>query len=149
MFAMKLSLLTLTIKRRGIIALVFLGLIFITCQASLLSADPISPQNLANRLESPQAPIVLDVRSEAEYADGHIPGAVNIPYREIPARLDELMDFKTREIVVYCEVGVRAGIAELALEQAGFQHIVPLQGDISAWRQEGLPLETDSSTPEP
>lgn len=100
----------------------------------------ISPQALMARLEADTAPLILDVRSPAEYAAGHIPTAVNIPYREVPQRWPELAATTTETIVVYCEVGIRAGLAEMALEQAGFQQIVTLDGDIRGWRAAGLPI---------
>lgn len=120
---------------------VVLGLSLTACQVGF-SLAAMTPDILMARLESDNPPVLLDVRSPQEYAEGHIPGAINIPYREVPNRLDELADFITQEIVVYCEVGVRAGIAELALEQAGYQHIVQLEGDMRAWRDFGGPIAT-------
>ncbi|MEL6383319.1 MAG: rhodanese-like domain-containing protein [Cyanobacteria bacterium J06626_18] len=130
-------------RLKGLIILLGLGLTLLVSQVGWSSADAIAPQALVSRLGTPQAPLILDVRSEAEYQEGHIPGAINIPYREVPDRLSEIADFTPREVVVYCEVGVRAGIAELALEQAGFESIRHLDGDMRRWRQESLPLETD------
>jgi len=67
------------------------------------------------------------------------PHGGNIPYREVPQRWPELAEF-TDEMVVYCEVGIRAAIAERILEQTGFQQIVTLAGDMRGWRAAGLPL---------
>ena len=50
----------------------------------------IAPEELAARVEAGQAPLVLDVRSREEFASGHVPGALNIPYDELPARTAEL-----------------------------------------------------------
>lgn len=125
----------------GMILALAVGLVLMTHQG-VGAMDQITPEALLPYLQSPQGVVVLDVRSETEYAAGHIPGAMNIPYREIPNRLDDLENFKNHEIVVYCEVGIRAGIAEKVLEQSGFQNILLLRGDIRAWRQQGLPLET-------
>lgn len=146
---MKFPRLTLKTQLKGLIALCCLGVILMVSQISWSSADAIAPHTLVPRLNTPDAPLVLDVRSEAEYAEGHIPGAINIPYRDIPNRLAELADFTTREVVVYCEVGVRAGIAELALEQAGFEQIRHLEGHMERWRQEDLPLVIDAHPPMP
>ncbi|MEO1094344.1 MAG: rhodanese-like domain-containing protein [Cyanobacteria bacterium J06638_28] len=118
-----------------------LGLSLTACQVGFALTE-MTPDILVARLASDNPPVLLDVRSPQEYAEGHIPGAINIPYREVPNRLDELAAFKTDEIVVYCEVGVRAGIAELALEQAGYQRIVQLEGDMRAWRDLGGPIAT-------
>ena len=107
------------------------------------ASETISAPALMARLDTDAAPLILDVRSPAEYAAGHSPGALNLPYREIPNHLDTLSEFLENEVVVYCEVGVRAGIAERLLEQAGFQSVLPLEGDIRGWREAGLPISTE------
>ena len=134
--------LTLPRKFKILIVLATLGITLALCQVVWSAPEEISVQTLMTRLESDQAPLLLDVRSAEEFAAGHIPGAINMPFREVPERLDELRATST-DIVVYCEIGVRAAIAELALEQADFEQILTLEGDIQAWRQAGLPLETD------
>lgn len=101
------------------------------------------------QLGTAEAPLILDVRSEAEYASGHVPGAVNIPHRMIASRLAEIADFKTLLVVVYCEVGVRAGVAESRLEQAGFQQIRLLDGHMERWRRADLPIAIDAPPPMP
>lgn len=106
---------------------------------------PVSPPTLASQIVSASAPVIVDVRSAAEFAEGHIPGALNVPYREVPDRLDELTGHETQTIVVYCEMGIRAGIAVAVLESAGFEQVVMLQGQMQAWRQADLPIEQDST----
>jgi CoA-disulfide reductase len=63
--------------------------------------------------------ILLDVRTEMEYNNGHIEGAVNIPVDELRERLDELD--KNKEILEYCQVGLRGYIANRILNQNGFK----------------------------
>jgi len=128
---------------------ILLGAGFVLVPNTVTSAPEatIAPQDLVMRLEMPQAPLILDVRSPAEYADGHIPGAMNFPYRDLPNRIDELLPFRSREIILYCEVGVRARIAEVVLAQAGFEHLVHLQGDMQRWRQEGFPIHSETMSP--
>jgi rhodanese-related sulfurtransferase len=144
--------LTLTPMAAGKIAVIAAGLslvLLISQVAWTSGVEQITPAALANQLDTPTAPLILDVRSPAEYAQGHIPGAVNIPYREVPARVADLAAWQDAPIVVYCEVGVRAGIAELALEQAGFAQVLQLEGDMQAWRQAGLPLAAVSPKAQP
>lgn len=75
--------------------------------------------------------IVLDVRSEEEFATGHIEGAVNIPVGDLQSRLGELGDADT-PIVVHCQMGGRACTAESILQQEGFTKVYNL-GAISDW----------------
>jgi rhodanese-related sulfurtransferase len=61
---------------------------------------------------------LLDVRTAAEFANGSIPGAVNIPLDELRGRLSELP--RARNIIVYCQVGQRGYLATRVLKQADF-----------------------------
>jgi len=85
---------------------------------------------------------ILDVRSADEYNSGHITGSINIGRKKISARLNELMLYKDRKVVVYCEMGIRARVAQSALVKAGFSNVYHLAGDMHAWRQAGLPMDT-------
>lgn len=85
----------------------------------------------------PPNALLLDVRTPEEYAQGHVPGAVNIPYDEVADRLDELEGGKERAIVVYCESGKRAGRAESTLAAQGYTNLHHLEGDMKAWRAAG------------
>ena len=96
---------------------------------------------LVAQIEADQAPLILDVRSPAEFAEGHIPGAVNIPHRALPDRIDTLALQPGQTVVVYCEWGVRASIAEDTLTAAGIDNIRHLTGDMVGWRRAGLPIE--------
>ena len=79
-----------------------------------------------------RAPFLLDVRTAAEHAQGHIPGAVNIPVDELRHRLGELP--RDRGIVAYCQVGMRGYLATRILLQSGFPDAVNLGGGYTTWR---------------
>jgi len=79
------------------------------------------------RLEgTPSAPFVVDVRSGAEHAAGHLDGDVNIPLPELRARASELP--RDRDLLVYCETGYRSSIAVSALVREGFDRAADLVG---------------------
>jgi rhodanese-related sulfurtransferase len=63
-------------------------------------------------------PMLLDVRTAQEFAQGHIPDAVNLPVDELRTRLNEVP--RDREVAVYCQVGQRGYLATRILKQAGF-----------------------------
>ncbi len=122
-------------------------LVCITVAVSVLSAcssnaaSSISPQELDNLIRSGNPFVILDVRTTNEFSRGHIPGAVNIPHRELKTRLGELAAHKSGEIVLHCRSGRRAAIAEKILGEAGFSHIRILEGQIRAWQEAGFPVE--------
>ncbi len=66
-----------------------------------------------------ESPYLVDVRTPQEYADGHIPGAVNVPVDELRTRLGELP--RDRHIAVHCQVGQRGYLANRILKQAEFR----------------------------
>jgi len=68
-----------------------------------------------------EAVLVLDVRSPAEFAGGHLPGAMNVPHTEVRGRLDEVRQAAAgRPLAVMCHAGIRSYIAYRILVQAGF-----------------------------
>ena len=97
------------------------------------------PAELAKRLKSESAPVVLDVRTEPEWNAGHIPGALHVPVDQVKARLAEIP--RDRDVVVHCAVGPRARSAEAMLVAAGYDRVVHLEGGFNAWSAAGLPVE--------
>ena len=105
------------------------------------AAESISGPELAAKLGGEAAPVVVDVRSEAEYRAGHIPGALHLPHHEAGARAREIPGLRSAPIVVTCERGPRALAAKEALEDEGFERVLVLQGHMAGWRAAGLPVE--------
>ncbi|MHC4507089.1 MAG: rhodanese-like domain-containing protein [Planctomycetota bacterium] len=130
------------ITRIACALLVALTLATVSCEDSRRSdqPQPMATVELVERIRADSAPLVLDVRTRREYAAGHIPGAVNIPYDELPGRLDELDGDKTVEVVVYCQTGQRAVFAEDALARAGYTKVRDLEGHMRAWRRARYPI---------
>jgi phage shock protein E len=74
---------------------------------------------------------VVDVRTADEFASGHVPGAINIPYDELPGRAAEIGPPST-PVVLYCASGNRSGVAVKALRKAGYTRLYDLQA-VTAW----------------
>lgn len=121
--------------RHALLAL-WIGLMVLAGNA--LAADPIAPRQLASRLGSADAPLVIDVRTPEEFAQGHVPGAVLIPYDQVAQRLAEIP--AGRELVLYCHSGRRATLAERVLAEDGRQ-VRQLEGSWLGWQAAGLPSE--------
>jgi phage shock protein E len=121
--------------------IVLLSISGVGCQL-MPSSGAIAPKDLLEQIAAQTTPTLLDVRSAREYNEGHIPGAINIEFRQLPQRLNELPLAKRKPIVVYCETGVRAAIANTTLRTVGYTPIRQLTGHMKAWRAKGLPIET-------
>lgn len=98
----------------------------------------IDAQVLLGQIESSSAPRILDVRSAKEFGDGHVPGALNIPFESVGARAHELPGSRRDPLVVYCGHGPRAWMAGAALRKNGFTNVIYLAGHYSTWRAAGL-----------
>ncbi len=95
-------------------------------------------QELAERLEHGKASIILDVRSDAEWHAGHLPGAIHIeagrlPFDPLPLPQDELK-------VVHCGHSDRSTVGISVLEQRGYRNMVLLKGGYSVWQTAGFEI---------
>jgi len=108
----------------------------------------IEPQALAERVAAADSQLlVLDVRSAAEFDEGHIPGAINIPFDAIGGRITELGPSGQRDIVVYCRSGRRSAIALTTLKEAGFSRLFHLEGDWLRWSEESRSIDRAPAQP--
>lgn len=71
-------------------------------------------------------PLIIDVRTEAEWNAGHIEGAILIPYESIGARIEAVTKDRSKRIYVYCRSGRRSKIAKESLEKLGYRDVVNL-----------------------
>ena len=105
-------------------------------------ADSIGRLELVEQLQAGRAPAIVDVRSQGEYEASHLPGAVHIPFYAILAASEQLPEpaAEGEPIVVYCEHGPRAGIARAQLWLVSDVPVRFLEGHMTAWKRDGLPV---------
>jgi hydroxyacylglutathione hydrolase len=93
--------------------------------------ERITAGSLAERLDSPAPPLLVDVRAPSEWEQERIDAAVNVPLSRLPERLQSLP--RDRQIVVHCASGYRSAIAAGLLQGAGFATVADLVGGLGAW----------------
>ncbi len=96
---------------------------------------------LEKRIKANSAPPVIDVRSGLEFRHGHIPAAIHAPALKILLKLAKLPGDKNAELVITCEHGPRAHLAQRLLAVYGYHNTILLEGHMAAWKKAGLPLE--------
>ena len=138
-----------TLRIRALIAALPMLLAAVTATAAdAVEVAQVTPAQLAELRARPDAPVVvLDVRTPEEYAAGHVPGAVNIPYDQVGTRLSEIP--KTDDVVLYCRSGRRAALAAETLSAAGYTKLSHLTGDMQGWTAAGLPVDVAKPAAEP
>lgn len=99
----------------------------------------VSAQELV-QLVNNEGAVVVDLRDKGEFEAGHIVDAINIPFANIEARVDELSKFKDKPIVLACKMGQHSGSAGTQLRKAGFERVSRLRGGIADWRSQNLPV---------
>ncbi|HTO77396.1 MAG TPA: rhodanese-like domain-containing protein [Thermoanaerobaculia bacterium] len=93
----------------------------------------VSVEELKQRLDRGEKPLLLDVREPHEYALSDLPGAIKVPLQTLPRNLERVP--KDRDLVVYCRSGGRSANAVQFLRQMGYEKAVNLAGGINAWAE--------------
>ncbi len=99
----------------------------------------ITTDELKAASESPDPGFILDVRSDREYASGHVSGSTNIPHTALAARIDEVP--KGDRVYVHCQMGGRAQFAAQVLEANGYDVYCVVPGGMGEWNAKGYPTE--------
>ena len=110
-----------------------------------LSAELWSVAQLQKAIsKSGHKPVLLDVRTQSEYNDGHIQDAINIPHDQLLKEPQLVSAYKDSQVVVFCRSGVRAGKVIEMLEGLGFKEIIDIDGDMLAWNEAGHSVEINN-----
>ena len=97
--------------------------------------EQITAEEAKKIMDSGEEHIVLDTREQDEFDEGHIPGAILIPYTEIENKAIELLPDKDKLILVYCRSGRRSKIAAESLSKLGYTNVKEFGGIID-WTYE-------------
>ena len=140
-------------SRRALAALLMVGAMSVTFMTIATAGEPaatapasaaaaVAPMSqealLEHQSRHPDHLFVLDVRTPQEYAEGHVPGAVNVPHDQLASRLAEVP--KDKDVVIYCKSGRRSALAADVLAANGYSRLSHLEGDMNAWVAKGRPI---------
>jgi len=131
--------------RRILLSIAFvMGLVTVGCQAQTASNEVVNMDvnvaDFAAGLDTTDNALLLDVRTDAEFASGHLKGATQIDFyrddfNEAIAALD-----KNQPVFVYCRSGNRSGKAAKQMKAMGFKEVYNLEGGIGAWARRNQPI---------
>jgi rhodanese-related sulfurtransferase len=123
---------------------IFSLFLLITITSLFVEAQTIKkldPQNFEKQLKESKDPILVDVRTPGEFAQGHLANAVliDIYSDDFKSRVGKLD--KSKPVFVYCKAGSRSGSAVEVFTEMGFKEIYDLSGGITAWQRASKPIE--------
>ena len=124
-----------------VLTLAFLGLLgaLVWTTVSTGGGGQLSPAD-AVRLISHEDAVVLDLRPDGEFRNGHIVNAVHIPMDQLDARIGKLQRYRQRPLIAACRTGQQSARAAKRLGSQGFERVLRLRGGMLAWQSADLPL---------
>ena len=99
----------------------------------------ITPSNLV-KLVNREGAVIIDIRDNKEFGNGHIAGAMNLPFSALDSRIRELTPYKEKPIVLVCKMGQHAGSVGRKLKAQGFEDVRRLSGGMAEWGANSLPV---------
>jgi len=100
----------------------------------------VTVQQAASMSDQRQA-VIIDVREDEEWRQGHIPNAIHIPLSQLAGRMSELEQYKNGVVITQCRSGKRSSKAANMLKRAGFSQVYNMNGGLVAWLKSGLPSQ--------
>ncbi len=95
------------------------------------------------RLDSGEKLILVDTREDAEWARGHIPGAIHLGRGIIERDIEKTVPDKSTPIVLYCGGGFRSALAADNLQKMGYNNVISMDGGWRGWTEAGFPVIKD------
>ncbi len=95
------------------------------------------------RLDNGENLILVDTREDAEWARGHIPGAIHLGRGIIERDIEKTVPDKATPIVLYCGGGFRSALAADNLQKMGYRNVISMDGGWRGWTESGFPVVKD------
>jgi len=118
---------------------VIILLVYEETKGKVGGATQISAQQATNLINH-EAGVVVDVRETTEFQNGHLTAAINVPLSNLQQNTNKLTKYKSKPIILVCNVGQDSNKSVALLQKAGFAKVYFLSGGIAAWQKAGLPL---------
>ena len=104
----------------------------------------ISPAEAAAKAQNGQA-VIVDVREQDEWDEGHIPDALHLSRGTIEFDIEEKVADPNATIILHCGGGGRSALAAESLQKMGYKNVQSMAGGLKAWKAAGFPI-TDQAT---
>jgi sulfur-carrier protein adenylyltransferase/sulfurtransferase len=103
--------------------------------------DEVDAVRARELLDTPEPPLLVDVREPDEWSEGHLPGAIHVPRGNLESRIERAAPDRARPIILYCQAGNRSAFAAKTLDELGYENVVSLSGGYTDWKRNGFPTQ--------
>jgi sulfur-carrier protein adenylyltransferase/sulfurtransferase len=103
--------------------------------------DEVDAPRAHELLASIDPPLLVDVREQDEWSEGHLPGAVHVPRGNLESRIERAAPDRARPIILYCQSGSRSAFGAKTLAELGYENVVSLAGGFTDWKRNGFTTE--------
>src|SRR6266513_2757145 len=111
-------------------------------RAKVTEVDPSEVRELQTRNGADPNLVIVDVREQGEWDQGHIPGAVHVPRSYLESRFENFVPQRDKKIVLYGATGQRSALAANTLEELmGYEDVASMNGGFALWKDHGFPFE--------
>src|SRR3954462_2093801 len=107
--------------------------------------EEIDASTAHDQLESPEAPVFVDIRERDDYDQGRIPGALHIVRGSLESRIENAVPDRSKPIVLYCGEGNRSAFGAKTLGELGYENVTSLSGGFADWKRNGFPTDLPRS----
>ena len=123
--------------RKWLVPILIMVGVLVFSSHGLKGGPEVSVKDAVALMKGVPRPLVIDVRERAEFDQGHLPGAMSVPFAEFKAQLESLKLPKIDPVILYSTDDARARDATRILYDSGYQGALTLIGGIDAWRAAG------------
>lgn len=106
---------------------------------SVGGAAKISPAQLP-QIQARKSAVLVDIRSNEEYGKGHIEQSLSLPLDTLESNIKKLNKYRGKPVIIVCQSGMRAAKAASVLKKNQFEELYILDGGVTSWSKENLPL---------
>jgi len=121
---------------------IFIAAMLVSSWMRSASKNPSVNSQQATDLINRQDAVVVDIRGNGEFKNGHVINSINIPMSDLTNNASALEKHKNNPIIVVCNTGMQASVAANQLKTAGFEQVYRLAGGIQAWKADSMPIAT-------
>ncbi len=135
--------------RKWLIPILIFIAVFVFSMQGLKGGPEISAHDAVALMKGDPRPVVVDVRERADYGQGHMAGAISVPFAEFKERLESLKLPKFDPVILYSTGDTQARDATRILYESGYQGALTLKGGLDAWRAAGQVVAKPQPPPQP